>query len=287
MNILGSLFSRVKFSLVSCFALGVFTLGLAQICEEAALAQDPSAANLQAPVSELDDPLEGFNRGVFWFNDQLYVYILRPVAKGYDAITPNPVQKGVHNFFSNLRYPIFLVSDLFQFKFEQAGEHTLRFLINTTIGIVGVMDVAKDFDLPEHVEDFGTALGYHGVQSGPYIVIPLLGPSNVRDLFGRVIDTFLNPLYYLTYIEEDSVKVPVIVGLKILETTDDVNRAREAIDLVKESSLDPYLYIQSAYNQRRQNLIYDNKPPKPEGEPVSDEPNFDLDESQGVPLIGQ
>jgi phospholipid-binding lipoprotein MlaA len=249
-----------------------------------AIQADPAGqADPSMHVEEVSDPIEGFNRAMFWFNDKLYVVFLRPISKAYDAITPNFFQKGVRNFFSNLRYPIYLVSDLAQLKFDQAGDHTMRFLINTTAGIAGVMDVAKDYDYPEHLEDFGTALGYNGVEEGPYLVLPIFGPSNARDLVGRIVDTGLNPQTYLVYADVDNATA-IALGLRGLEVVDDTNRASEAIDLAKKASVDYYLFVRSAYHQRRQNLIYDNKPP---GAELEDEPSLDSDNGNQVPIIGQ
>lgn len=259
----------------------------------------PISALLQPSVAaaeEVSDPIESFNRSMFWFNDKLYTYLLRPIAIGYDTVVPDVAQTGVHNFFSNIRSPIYMVSDLGQLKFEQLGIHTSRFLINSTLGLGGLIDVAKELELKEHSEDFGTALGYNGVGAGPYIVLPFFGPSNTRDAFGRVVDTFLNPLYYVGAFDLSSdAELAIVAGTKLLETTDDVNRARESIDLAKDTAMDYYVMIRSAYNQRRQNLIYDNKPPRPAGsELMTDgqtvdgevEPSFE-DAESAPPLIGQ
>lgn len=147
----------------------------------------------KAEVEEPYDPLEDFNRAIFSFNDTLDVHLLEPVARAYRDYTPDPMRTGIGNFFLNLRYPSYLVSDVVQGKFDQVLEHTGRFLINSTVGVVGLIDVAKDWGLPDHDEDFGIALAYHGVPSGPYLVIPVVGPSSVRDGVGRVVDAFLDP----------------------------------------------------------------------------------------------
>lgn len=230
-------------------------------------------------AQEDNDPLETVNRGVFWFNDKVDVYILEPVAKGYDYVVPDPVQKGVDNFFNNLKYPVFLLSDLLQFKFDQAATHTGRFLINTVFGLVGIFDVAEPLGLTYHYEDFGTALGHHGVPSGPYLVLPFLGPSNTRDLVGRVADSFLDPVFYLrTYGMDKETALWTGVGLKAVDTLNTRAGLLDAVESGKSASLDYYLFLRSAYYQIRQNRIYDDLPPDLEDEFE----DFDEDEDGDV-----
>lgn len=222
-------------------------------------------ASSSVKAQDISDPLEGFNRGIFWFNDKLDVYVMEPVARGYDYITPQPVQKGIGNFFENLRYPKYLVSDLVQFKFAQAAEHTGRFIVNSTIGLVGLVDVAKQIGLEQHEEDFGLALAYYGVPPGPYLVLPLLGPSNVRDGIGRVVDSFLDPIGWVSYTSLDSdSKLAIILGTKSLDFIDQRAGLIEAIETAKESSVDYYLFLQGAYYQHRRGVLYDGNPPEEE-----------------------
>jgi phospholipid-binding lipoprotein MlaA len=213
-----------------------------------------------AEGDEIKDPWEGMNRGIFWFNDQLDVYLLEPVARGYDWAMPERAKKGVVNFFENLSYPSYLVSDVVQGKMDQVGLHTGRFLINTTIGIGGLIDVAKEFGLEKHSEDFGIALAYHGVPAGPYLVLPLYGPSNVRDAVGLAVDSFLDPIAWLSFTGMKSSTRAVIqgglVGLRIVRTRAGLI---QAIETAKESSLDYYLFMQSAYYQFRHGLLTDGK----------------------------
>lgn len=151
-----------------------------------------SNKNLDDP----DDPFESYNRAMFSFNDNVDQYVLKPVAKGYQYIAPTPVQKGVSNFFSNLDDVLVLVNDLFQFKFGQAASDTGRILINSTLGLLGLIDWASDLGLDKNNEDFGQTLGYWGVPSGPYFVLPFLGPSTIRDTSGLVVDTvYFDPIY--------------------------------------------------------------------------------------------
>ena len=220
-----------------------------------------------AMAQELSDPLESVNRRIFWFNDQVDIYLLEPVAEGYDYVVPNPVQHSVTNFFNNLKFPVFLVSSLVQLKFDQALEHSGRFLLNTTLGIAGLFDVAAEFGLEHHYEDFGVALGYHGVPPGPFIVLPLLGPSNVRDGLGKIVDMFLNPTYHVGYLElSDDEELAIIIGTSALDIVNTRASLLHAIKSGKEASLDYYTFVQSSYYQVRQNHIYDGNPPETEAE---------------------
>lgn len=230
-----------------------------------------TAASSALPVAAEDkqeekpaawDPIEPVNRGTFWFNDQFDYYLLEPVSSGYNYVMPEVAQEGVNNFFMNLRYPSYLVSDIVQFKFDQVVDHTGRFLINSTIGLLGLIDVAKHVGLPDHEEDFGIALAYQGVPPGPYIVLPFIGPSNLRDTVGFVVDTAINPLQLFTYTDAHSdAKLAVSTGGTALKAVQTRVNYDEAIKTGKEASLDYYLFLQSAYYQYREGLVTDGKPP--------------------------
>lgn len=234
-----------------------------------------TAAIFASPVyseEEIRDPFEGFNRRVFQFNDGFDVYVAEPVAEAYDSVVPDPVQDGISNFFANLRNPSYFVSDLVQFKFEQAGVHTARFVINSTLGIAGFLDVAQHLGLEEHKEDFALALAYHGVPAGPYLVLPLLGPSTLRDGIGLIVDTVLDPIYILTFGNVLRSKEETILGFGA-KTVEFVNRRADlldAVDTAKESALDYYLFVQSAYYQHREGLLND-------GVSLDDDEDWDLD----------
>ena len=238
----------MKTLLLTLLSLAVFFQSAEAFCEE-----------------EISDPIEPVNRGIFWFNDKLDVYVLEPVAQGYSDTVPDGIQRGVHNFFLNLRYPRYLVSDVVQLKFTQAAEHTGRFLLNSTLGIAGLFDVAAEVGLEDHNEDFGIALAYHGVPAGPYLVLPLLGPSNLRDTVGTVVDTFLDPLSLLYYSSlDDAVVLPIDLGLRTIRVIDQRAGLLDAVEAAKESSVDYYLFIQSAYYQHREGVLYDGNPPEEE-----------------------
>ena len=211
----------------------------------------------------IHDPWEGYNRAIFSFNERLDKHLLQHVSDGYGFITPSLFREGVTNFFENLSYPKFLVSDLVQLKFLQSLEHTGRFLINSTIGVAGIFDVAQYVGLPEHYEDFGLALAHHNVGPGPYWVIPFLGPSNLRDVMGRTVDTFLNPLYYLSSFNEidDDDALLIGFGATALELINQRYSLDEAIKSGKDSSLDYYLFVQSSYYQYREGLLSDGASP--------------------------
>lgn len=210
------------------------------------------SAPMQASIAadeESIDPFEGFNRKVFAFNDFFDRIALKPLAKGYQFITPAPVDRGVTNFFSNLDGILIIVNDLLQGKVKQAGQDSARFLVNSTIGIVGIFDVASKVGLAKHQEDFGQTFGSWGIPSGPYIVLPFLGPSNVRDAFGRVPDYFADPV---TYVEDD----PTRWGLFSL------NQVDVRADLISAEALisgDRYTFIRDAYMQRREYLVADGE----------------------------
>ena len=213
----------------------------------------------------IQDPLEGFNRGMFWFNDKLDKYFLEPVSDAYTYVTPKPVRRSVGNFFENLGYPIYLVSDLLQLKFSQAGVHTGRFLVNTTIGAVGLFDVAKDFGLERHEEDIGSAFGYWGIGTGPYLVLPFLGPSNLRDGLGRAVSGYLNPANVPTVYHTSlhtSAEYSITGGLRFIEIVNTRADLAEAIDTAKDASLDYYSFVKNSYAQRRESIIYDGMPPE-------------------------
>lgn len=198
---------------------------------------------------QISDPLSGYNRFMTGFNDVFYTYLVTPVAKGYDWVTPDPIQGAFSNFFHNLMYPIRLVNNLLQGKLENSWDETRRFLINTTIGFAGLSDAATlHFDIPSHDEDFGQTLGYWGMGSGFHIVWPILGPSNLRDTFGLVGDFFANPI---NYIDDRSTSTGVNVFNKLNEYSLDPDQYEE----LKKDALDLYPFLRDTYEQRREYLI--------------------------------
>lgn len=203
-----------------------------------------------SPADDPEDPLERANRVVFVFNDKLDRYALRPVAKGYVKVVPSPVRTGVSNFFSNLFYPKVIVGSFLQGKFRDGISDTGRFLVNTTIGLVGIFDVATPMGMQRHNEDFGQTFGVWGIGQGWYLVLPFFGPSTNRDLVGRVFDNKLNPL---TYASEDERLAAMLVY--------SVSKRSEFLgaDSLLEDSFDPYLFVRGAYLERRQSSIEDEQ----------------------------
>lgn len=210
-------------------------------------------------VEEVWDPFEGFNRGMFWFNDKLDIYLLEPVAQGYDWIMPEFGQQRVRNFLDTISYPKYLVSSLLQLKFGQAVEHSGRFLINATVGLAGLFDVATDWGLPMHEEDLGTAFAYLGIPAGPYLVLPLIGPTTLRDGIGRVGDGFLDPVYWAATTADGDDALYIGLGRAAVSAIQTRADLLDAIEAAKEASLDYYLFAQGAYYQYRAGLTYDGK----------------------------
>jgi phospholipid-binding lipoprotein MlaA len=198
------------------------------------------SANAEAQQAT-EDPLGPINMKIHAFNDYMDKHLLRPVAVGYRRYMPNPIRVGVDNFFSNIGDIGIFANNILQGKFGDAASDTGRIVINTTIGIGGVLDLASKAGLSKHNEDFGQTLGAWGVQSGPYIVLPFFGPSTLRDAFGLAVDTTTNPLNY-----QDNVRLRN--SAFVLEQ---INRRGAA--LVGESLLmgDPYIFMREAYLQQR------------------------------------
>ncbi|HVK98774.1 MAG TPA: VacJ family lipoprotein [Dongiaceae bacterium] len=200
-----------------------------------------------AVASEEADPWEGFNRAIFAFNDTLDRFLLKPVAIGYDAAMPDPLQSGVSNFFNNLGEVKNIFNDLLQAKFRQAGLDSTRMLVNTTVGFAGFIDIGSRIGLEPHDEDFGQTLGYWGVGSGPYLVLPLLGPSTIRDAAGLPPDIMIHPS---NLVEHDLTRYSIdAVGI--------VDIRASLLEAEKLVAGDRYTFFREAYLQRRDFLLKD------------------------------
>lgn len=240
------------------------------------------------------DSMEGWNRGTQDFNDTLDDNVLKPVAKGYERVAPQPVNESVTNFFSNINDIGVTVNDLLQLKILQGGMDFTRFLINTTAGAGGLFDVAKKVNLPKHNEDFGQTLGFWGVPSGTYLVLPLLGPSSPRDTVGLVGDTLLNPLTYVSAFGGVAASAAT-TGSKALEITDTRADLLSSEKVLDEASVDRYDFIKNAYRQRREYLVHDGDPPEQETDELSLDDEMDaLDDNNskqtgdsGLPPVTQ
>ncbi len=224
----------------------------------------PDIAKEAPETSEsVSDPWEGMNRSIFWFNLQVDRFLLRPAAIGYRFALPNPVQKSVHNLLENASSPVTFANDLLQGEFKRSGVTLGRLVTNSTVGVGGLFDVADRFGWERHKSDFGQTMALWGAGDGPYMMIPLLGPANVRDGFGRAVDVFLDPLTYVYFFHDVEYVGP---AQRALSAIDYRARNLEQIDELQASSVDYYAVVRSAYQQARRKHIF--------GEEVIDQ-NFD------------
>jgi phospholipid-binding lipoprotein MlaA len=198
-----------------------------------------------------NDPLEPFNRAMFGFNEVVDDNVLEPVAKTYKYVTPDPIETGVSNFFSNLGEVSTIANDVFQFKFQQAGYDFLRFSINTTVGILGIFDVATPIGLTKNKEDFGQTLGYWGVPQGPYLVLPFFGSSSFRDAPGLYADRQISPVQQLHNKEE--------LALDTLSVIDIRARLLRATKILDTAAKDKYIFIRESYLQKRESMVNDGE----------------------------
>lgn len=213
------------------------------------------------PDEETNDPWEGYNRWMYNVNDGFDSVITKPIAKGYNYILPAPINQGLSNVFGNVDDFVTMLNDLFQLKFKQAGSDAYRVVVNSTVGVAGIFDIAGYAGVQKHKEDFGQTLGHWGVGTGPYVVLPFFGPSSVRDGFGLIPDIYLNPI---TYVND----VPTRnrwIGLYIVDKRAGLLKAEKVL---KEAAIDEYAYVRDSYQQYRRNLVYDGNPP--------DDEEFDL-----------
>lgn len=228
---------------------------------------DPFAKPGEEGLDEYD-PWEPLNTKVFEFNRQVDRWVLKPIAKGYNFLVPNPVQIGVSNFFYHLRFPPRFFNNIFQGKWKGAGVEVGRFLVNSTLGFAGFVDVAKDMDLNTPEEDTGQTLGFYGVKPGPYLVVPFLQPFTVRDFAGYFGDLFLNPINWLVAPLIEVNNVPSVIPHKNRTTTTFVQTGGRGFEImndrslnlekfqgVEEATLDLYSAVRNAYLQKRAKAI--------------------------------
>lgn len=208
---------------------------------------------------EVYDPLSGYNRAMTSFNDGLYTYFLSPVAKGYATVVPEPARVGVSNVFDNLMFPVRFINNLLQFKIANSFEELGRFAVNSTFGIFGLMDVAGEhLNWQKHDEDFGQTLGFYGVGSGPHIVLPFFGPSNLRDTVGFVADGYPSPL---SISGDQDYKIPnnsqesVLIGTYKVVNKTSLNLGQ--YESLKKDAIDFYPFVRDAYEQKRAKEIKD------------------------------
>ncbi|MBD1401671.1 VacJ family lipoprotein [Pelovirga terrestris] len=199
-----------------------------------------------APIKLIADPFEPINRGVFWVNDKLYFYLFKPLARGYGAIVPRPARVSVSNFFSNVATPVRVANALLQLNLTNVGTETYRFIVNSTIGVAGLFDPATSVaEVRRAPADFGQTLGKYGFGHGFYLVLPIVGPSSLRDGTGTFVDSYVGPVRYAGLATED------LLLVRVFESTNRLSLDRDTYEGIKRDALDPYLFIRSAYAQRR------------------------------------
>lgn len=242
----------------------------------AALAALVMAGCATGPTANPKDPIEPFNREVFKINDDFDKGVLRPVAQLYADYIPSPIRTAVENAFSNVSDVYSAVNNLLQGKPTRAVEDTMRVAMNSVLGIGGLIDIATPAGLPKYKEDFGQTLGVWGVPAGPYLVLPLFGPSTVRDTTGMLVDRQIDPSAYLD---------PVwlrnsLTGVRIVSTRASLLGASSLIEL---AALDKYAFMRDAYLQRREYQIYDGNPPESDDTAPVNEPSDSRQENQTIP----
>jgi len=206
-------------------------------------------------VDDDNDPLEGMNRAIFFFNDTLDTYLFRPVAWTYGKIVPNRAKQSVRHFVRNLKAPIVLANDLLQLEFRDAGVTLTRFLVNSTLGLGGLFEVAEDFGFPHHDSDLGQTLNSYGVGAGPYLMLPVFGPATVRHGVGQFVDAFFDPL---TYYLDPSERLILGIGKALVRREEILKQ----LDELRKTSIDYYAAIRSLYYQDRAKFLRRGKPPE-------------------------
>lgn len=207
---------------------------------------------------EIIDPLSGYNRIMTSFNDGLFLYVLTPVAEAYNTVLPNTVRLGLSHFVHNLQFPIRFTNNLLQGKFVNASDELGRFLVNSTVGVVGLFDPANEYlHISAHNEDFGQTLGFYGVGAGFHIVLPLLGPSNVRDLLGFTVDGYTSPLIYQTSLTKYRLPSNTLesMGIYGLKTINKASLNLGAYESLKKDAIDLYPFLRDIYEQKRHSEI--------------------------------
>lgn len=242
--------NKFPISAAGCYQWSVIRLILVCLLGSVLLPGCATTGNMD----EYKDPFEKYNRAVYKFNDGFDRALLQPVAKGYRKIIPSPVRRSVGNFFRNLLEPTTIINDLLQGKFEQAVTDTLRLVYNTSFGLLGLFDVATAIGIERHQEDFGQTFAVWGFKPGPYIMLPFLGPTNIRDGIG------LLPYYFVTDPRLYNSDTAVNLALVAINAVDSRSQLLTGSKLL-ELQLDPYSFLRETYNQRRINLIYDGDPP--------------------------
>ena len=222
----------------------------------AAVPKDPAAL---AAYREATDPLEPMNRKIFAFNMAADKYAMRPIVKGYRKVTTPGFRLKARTFLSNLKTPLTVVNDLLQLNFKNAGRDLSRFVINSTIGFLGVYDVADRMGIAPNYQGFGTTMAVWGIPAGPYLVLPFLGPSNVRDAAGTAANVVFDPFTYISYQNDNDDVTRAFIIADIVEALAAYENSLELLDEGRKSSLDFYAYMRSMYQQYRKKTIENAK----------------------------
>lgn len=215
-----------------------------------------------------DDPYERQNRKNYAFNEKLDRRIIWPLARVYARLTPGAIGRGLHNFFVNLTEPVVFINDVLQARIGRAGNTLVRFTLNTTFGVAGVVDVASRAGVPHHDNDFGVTLGRYGVKPGPYLYIPVVGPSTVRDAFGSVVNIAIDPIKWARFQDGFTVGAVRTVGSGL----DTRTAAEPELNALLGQAADPYATLRSAYLQNRQSLVAGQTAPDLNALPSFDDP---------------
>ena len=219
-------------------------------CNTLSKTDDPS-------VQISNDPLVSYNRTVYSFNNAADKVILKPISQAYHHVVPDPAERRVGRFFNNLGEPLNIVNNILQGKVDGALNSTYRFVVNSTVGVLGFFDVAASYQVARKPEDFGQTLATWGVKPGPYLMMPLYGPTNLRDGFGQIVS--FGAYFPVNDITENPTSRVLLTGLNIV----DIRAGLLSTDALLERQLDPYLFLKEVYEQTRLSSIYDNNPPKP------------------------
>ena len=203
------------------------------------------------------DPIQSYNRPMTKFNDFFYMNILGPTAKGYKYIVNKPIRESFSNAYHNLLFPVRFINNVLQLKFKNSMEESARFVINSTYGLAGLIDLAKiEGGLERHNEDFGQTLGFYGISNDFHIVLPLLGPSNLRDTIGLVVDSFANPLYYAKKENWNSFDSNhIYYYMKAHKTINEYSFQMDKYENIRKDSMDLYILLKEVYDQRRNKMI--------------------------------
>lgn len=230
------------------FVLAIYLPKSSSWAQQSGAKEKPDQPNVESPI--INDPIQPYNRGIFFFNDKLYFYLLKPVSQGYKAAVPERARVSVKNLLENIGMPGRFVNCLLQGKLKGANAEILRFTINSTMGVVGLFDPAKSiFHLEKQEEDFGQTLGQYGMGAAFYIEWPLLGPSSLRDTLGLVGDAALDPFTYLSLV------TPLTLIQRALDHINELSLDKDSYEGIVEPAIDPYLAIQDAYIQNRNKWI--------------------------------